>query len=373
VLADLDGATAAADPGDAGRPRVLCSRADMPIHNYAQPRGTTVTLEIDSPALAANVVGDPSSRAIAVYLPEGYDRGSERYPIFVDLAGYSSSGLKRLGWTGFGESMPQRLDRLIASGAMGPVIGVFPDCFTALGGNQYINSSALGRWEDFLADDLPARLEREFRVRPGRAGRAVFGHSSGGYGALVHGMRRADVWGAVGCHAGDCNFDLVYRPDFPKLLAALSRHGGVEGYLKAFAASLKWGGGDHLPLMLLAMAATYDPDPTAYMGVRLPVDPHTCELDAEAWARWLRWDPLKMIEAPEVQANLRGLHGLFIDAGSRDQFLAHFGARALVRRLSALGIAHVYEEFPDDHSNTSYRLDVSLPYLYRALDGAARG
>ena len=33
----------------------------------------------------------------------------------------------------------------------------------------------------------------------------------------------------------------------------------------------------------------------------------------------------------------------------------------------------VYEEFPDDHSNTSYRLDVSLPYLYRALDEAARG
>lgn len=345
----------------------------MPAHNYSLPRGTTVTLEIHSPALADNLLGDPPWRAVAVYLPEGYEHGHERYPVFVDLAGYSSSGLKRLGWTGFGESMPQRLDRLIASGAIGPVIGVFPDGFTSLGGNQYIDSAALGRWEEFLAVDMLGRIEREFRVRPGRAGRAIFGHSSGGYGALVHGMRRADVWGAVGCHAGDCNFDLVYRPDFPKLLAAIGRHGGVEGYLRAFAAAPKWGGGDHLPLMLLAMAASYDPDPQAFMGVRLPVDAFTCELDPAAWARWLRWDPLRMVEEPGAQANLRALYGLFIDAGSRDQYLAHYGARALVRRLEAHGVPHVYEEFPDDHTSTSYRLDVSLPYLYRALDGAGRG
>lgn len=345
----------------------------MPVHSYALPRGTLVTLEIRSDALADNLLGDPPWRAVAVYLPEGYERGSERLPLFVDLAGYSSSGLKRLAWTGFGETMPQRLDRLIAEGAMGPVIGVFPDCFTSLGGNQYINSAALGRWEDFLTGDMLTRLEREFRVRPGRAGRAIFGHSSGGYGALVHGMRRADVWGAVGCHAGDCNFDLAYRPDFPKLLGAINRHGGVEAYLRAFAAAPKWGGGDHLPLMLLAMAASYDPDPQEFMGVRLPVDPHTCELDPAAWQRWLRWDPLRMVEEAHHQAALRSLHGLFIDAGSRDQYLAHFGARALVRRLEALAVPHRYEEFPDDHSNTSYRLDVSLPYLYRALDGAGPG
>lgn len=345
----------------------------MPVHNYVQPRGTTVTLEVRSPALADNLLGDPPWRAVAVYLPEGYARGQERYPMFVDLAGYGSSGLKRLAWNGFGESMPQRLDRLVAEGEMGPVIGVFPDGFTGLGGNQYIDSAALGRWEEFLTRDLVASVEREFRVRPGRAGRAIFGHSSGGYGALVHGMRHADVWGAVGCHAGDCNFELCYRPDFPKLVSALARHGGVEAYLRAFAATPKWGGGDHLALMLLAMAASYDPDPQATMGVRLPVDLQTCELDPAAWDRWLRWDPLRMVESPAVQQNLRSLHGLFIDAGSRDQFNAHYGARALVRRLAAYGVPHVYEEFPDDHSNTTYRLDVSLPYLYRALDGAGAG
>jgi len=29
----------------------------------------------------------------------------------------------------------------------------------------------------------------------------------------------------------------------------------------------------------------------------------------------------------------------------------------------------VYEEFPDDHSSVDYRMDVSLPFLAKALAG----
>ena len=35
--------------------------------------------------------------------------------------------------------------------------------------------------------------------------------------------------------------------------------------------------------------------------------------------------------------------------------------------LARRGIAHVYEEFDDTHSSIDYRMDVSLPILYRAL------
>jgi hypothetical protein len=48
-----------------------------------------------------------------------------------------------------GEDLKRRLDRLIASGKCPPVIVVAPDCLTRLGGNQYINSSATGRYEDY--------------------------------------------------------------------------------------------------------------------------------------------------------------------------------------------------------------------------------
>ena len=347
----------------------------MPVHTFTQPRGELVTLTIDSAALRDNLLGDPSTRTVLVYLPEHYHRGDEHYPVFVDLASFSSSGLRRVSWTGFGESVPQRVDRLVASGAMGPAIFVFPDCFTSLGGNQYVDSAVMGNWATFLSDELVPRISAEFRVRPGPGGRALYGKSSGGYGALVHGMRRADLWGAVACHSGDMGFDLVYRPDLPRALDVLARDGGsVPAFLARIAAAQKIGGPDFQALTMIAMAASYDPQPSEPGGVKLPVDPHTAELDAAAWARWLAHDPLHMVDEPTCQDNLRKLHGLYIDVGSRDQYMLHYGARALVRRLSAAGIDHFHEEFPDDHNSTDYRLDVSLPYLYRALERAqARG
>jgi hypothetical protein len=37
--------------------------------------------------------------------------------------------------------------------------------------------------------------------------------------------------------------------------------------------------------------------------------------------------------------------------------------------LDELGIAHRYEEFPDDHSGVDYRMNESLPFLVQALSG----
>ena len=45
----------------------------------------------------------------------------------------------------------------------------------------------------------------------------------------------------------------------------------------------------------------------------------------------------------------------------------HYGARLLSKRLAQHGIAHRYEEFDDNHSSIDYRMDTSLPFLYRAL------
>ena len=54
-----------------------------------------------------------------------------------------------------------------------------------------------------------------------------------------------------------------------------------------------------------AMAASYDPDPTQFLGIRLPVTFDTCEVIEERWANWMRQDPVVAIE---TQAdNLRRL------------------------------------------------------------------
>ena len=59
---------------------------------------------------------------------------------------------------------PKKLDRLIATNRMPPVIVVFPDCFTRLGGNQYINSSAIGRYADYLNQEIVPLIDSEFRT-----------------------------------------------------------------------------------------------------------------------------------------------------------------------------------------------------------------
>lgn len=346
----------------------------MPQHRFARPRGRVIELELGSPALQ-NRLGDPTTRTVAVYLPPGYDEGDARYPLLVDLAAFTVSGLKRLAWTPFGESVPQRVDRLVDEGRMGPVVIAFPDAFTSLGGNQYLDSPAMGRWETFLVDDLLPALAREFRLLPGPAHRAVYGKSSGGYGALVQAFRHAEQWGAVACHSGDIGFDLLYRRDLPAALDGLARHGGVAPFLAYVQRTPALRGDDFHLLMLLAMGASYDPDPdpAAPCGIRLPVDPHTCELEPERWQAWLAHDPLTWVEQPAARAGLARLRLFFFDCGRRDQYFLHYGARRLARALERHGVPHVYDEFDGTHSDIDHRLDVSLPRLYAAIAGTPAG
>jgi len=63
----------------------------------------------------------------------------------------------------------------------------------------------------------------------------------------------------------------------------------------------------------------------------------------------------------------KSLRGITIDCGWRDQYHIHYGSRILSQRLAEAGIRHRYEEFDDDHSDIDYRMDVSLPFLYRVL------
>ncbi len=341
----------------------------MPLHNFEKLQGRIDQFTIDSQAISNNVLGDPSQRDVLVYLPPGYDEEPTKYPVMVDIAGFTGSGHGHVGWKAFGESVPQRVERLIACGDMGKTIVVFPDCFTSMGGNQYINSSALGNWADFLIHEMLPEVDRRYRTLVGPAHRGLFGKSSGGYGSMYHGMAYADHWGAVACHSGDMFFDLVYRSDFPDTLMHLAGYESIDAFMKMLNKSKKISGDAMHTLMILAMAATYDPDPSQPYGVRLPVDLNTCELDLTAWKRWLKSDPVEMIERADVQANLSKLKGIYIDCGSRDQYALVFGARKLQSRLEDLGIKHFFEEFPDNHSSVDYRMDVSLPYLYQSLMG----
>src|SRR5688572_16180313 len=156
--------------------------------------GTLVVLEHVSKVLEGNPLGDPHVRQLAVWLPPQYDEGASRgrgrrFPVLVDMVGFTGSGLSHVAWRNFDDNVPERAARLIAERKMAPAVIVFPDCFTALGGNQYINSSAIGRYADYLVQEIVPFVDHEFRTLASREHRGCFGKSSGGYGAIIHGMK----------------------------------------------------------------------------------------------------------------------------------------------------------------------------------------
>src|SRR5437868_8885912 len=142
--------------------------------------GSVSRVTIESQALKSNMLKDSSVRVVDVYVPAGHD--GQGLPLLVDLAGFTSSGLSHTNWIGFRENVPERLDRLIGEHRMSPVVVAFPDCFTRLGGSQYINSASTGAWEHFLLQEMLPAIEQRFKCG-GNGRRGVFGKSSGGYGA----------------------------------------------------------------------------------------------------------------------------------------------------------------------------------------------
>lgn len=329
----------------------------------AKTRGEIHRLSLDSEVLKGNLLGDPSERAVSVYIPHGTD--GHGLPLLVDVVGFTAGGPAHTNWKNFGENLPERLDRLIGNGEMPPAVVAFPDCFTRLGGNQYINSAAVGRWADFLIEECVPFVEKTFACG-GTGKRGLFGKSSGGYGAIAHALLYPDFWAAAACHSGDMAFEWCYLPEFPRLLRKLAKHdNSIQKWIEAFYAAPKTKDDDVHDLMTLAMCATYDPDPSAYLGLRLPVTMDTCEVIPERWANFLKWDPCLMAETRGE--GLKKLKGLWIDCGDIDQYNLLYGARRMHRTLDRLGVAHVYEEFADNHSSVDYRMDRSLPFLAQAL------
>jgi len=319
-----------------------------------------------SSVLESNPWGDPVERELCIYLPPGYSDSGQPYPALWDLAAYTNAGPGHLNWRNQGENLPDRLNRLIGQGTMEPAIVVFPDCYTSLGGNQYVNSASVGRYADYLNEELVPLVSQTLNVVSGREGRAVFGKSSGGYGALFLAMNYPETWGAAASHAGDMGFDLVYRKDFPLVCEVLSGFkGDYTAFIRHFWRKNRPSGRDYTVMMILAMAASYDPDPAHPSRIRLPFDLRTCELDPDRWKNWQAFDPLSMVE--QFDNALQSLHGLYIDVGMSDQYHIQYGTRRFADELEKRRIAHHFEEFEGTHSAIDWRLDHSLPFLVDAL------
>lgn len=322
--------------------------------------GSVVRLRHESEVLKGNPLGDPHVRDIFVYLPPGYGETEKRYPSVYCLTGFTGRGKNLLNDSAFVPNLPERMDKLIAAGTIGPMIAVMPDCFTWFGGSQYINSTATGRYEDYLVLEVVADVDANFRTAADRDARAVMGKSSGGYGSLMMGMRHADVFGLVCSIAGDAYFEYCYPNDFAKAFRLIK--GDPIGFMKKFWSEEKQGRDDHAALNTIGMAACYSPDGESF---DMPFDLETGEMDQKVWSRWIDHDPVRLAENHINELN--SLKLLFLDAGTRDEFALDVGAGILSRKLAKLGVEHIHEEFDDGHFNIAYRYDRSLELISSRL------
>lgn len=323
-------------------------------------------LRIDSAALRGNALGDPHERDVFVYTPPDHDdHPGRRYPCVIVLTGFLGIGENPWQKSFRGEALHERMDRLIHSGACKPMVLAVPDCITSLGGSQYVDSAAIGNYETFVIDEVVPFVDAHAPTLAAAAHRGVCGKSSGGYGALMLGMKHPKVFGALASHSGDAYFDYCYGYDFVKCWDGLRRAGGVEKWLRAFRKKPKLLSADVAVLNIVAMAAAYSPDPLRPGEFDLPFDLETGEPVEAVLRRWRKVDPV--VACRRYARNLKRMRGVFLDCGLKDEYTLHAGTRILASRLRALGVEHVHEEFEDGHMGISYRYDVSLPFLSKVL------
>jgi hypothetical protein len=325
-------------------------------------QGRLATARVRSAALQGNPLGDPAERTVLAWLPPSQARGVP-LPAVYFLHGFSAGVLSFTNYQAFTPSVPERIDALVAAGQLPEFIAVFVDGRTALGGCQWVNSPAVGRYGDYLARDVVAFAEREWGAIPRALARAAVGKSSGGYGALAAGRDHPDVFAHIGCHAGDAAFEYCYLPDFPKAAAALLGTDPARwlGAMVERARQTRTRDADHAVLGVLAMAATYSPRAGEPLGLELPFEPETGALRPEVWERWLACDPVRFV--PRHADSFRRLATVFLDCGTRDEFHLRWGARMVARALRQAGVAVTHEEFDDGHFGIDYRYERSLAVI----------
>jgi len=228
------------------------------------------------------------------------------------------------------------LDSVFASGSAREMIVVTPDAYTRFQGSMYSNSITTGSWEDFVAKELVAYMDSHYRTIANASGRGLSGHSMGGYGTLRIGQKYPDVFSSIYLLSPCCLVDGNNTQVSPVLLRADSVK-TISDFEKA----------DFGTKATMASAAAWSPNPAnPPFYFDLPVK--RGQLQPEILAKWTANRPLVTLD--QYISNLKKLHAIAFDAGTRDQAIAA-SITVLDKELKKYGVNHTFEIYEGDHIN----------------------
>jgi len=326
----------------------------------------------DSQAIKDFPTNEITKREIPVLLPPRYEQSKDkRYPVIFFLAGWGARSSKYLDTSSvFGVSIPTEIHSRMLAGKMPEAILVFPDGSTRMGCSQYINSPSYGNFMDYICDEIVDLIDQKFRTLKQPESRAVVGHSSGGFGALMIGMERPDRFSVIGSAAGDSFFEASVLPGLTQCIAEIEKKGGVENFIHFFCehpnpGSL--GGSVFHSMYTLSLAACYAPRPQEKpLYGELFFDLRTGRIKEDVWQEYLKWDPIRRIH--DFKLNLQKLKFILLDCGLNDEFAAQWGHRQIADTLKDWNIQYELIEYPGKHSGNNWRFADRCERLLKEIE-----
>ncbi|WP_460976590.1 alpha/beta hydrolase [Spirosoma knui] len=306
---------------------------------YSQGKtGKVERIKVHGKGLEGNLAGDSPDRNVSIYLPPSYGTDkNRRYPVIYFLHGFTDSDDKWYGLTKHWINLPAVVDKALAEGKSKEFIIVTPNAYNRFFGSMYSNSVTIGNWEDYVANELVAFIDKNYRTIPQAASRGLAGHSMGGYGTIRIGQKHPEIFSSlyllspccmIPASNGTSNADMAAKMEGIKTQADLEK---ADFFTKAMFAS----------------SASWSPNPNnGPFYVDLPTKDG--QPQQMVIAKWTANAPLATLD--QYIGNIKQLHALAFDAGNKDVSIAA-NNKILDSMLNEYKIPHTYEEYEGDHIN----------------------
>ena len=318
------------------------------LKNFGQDTSKLEYIKFLAPSIQNNKGGEDANRSLSIYLPPGYAKSKDRYPVIYFLHGFAVQDNEMMEWIGFRNLM----DSAIKAGYLQPAILVLPNSMTKYYGSFYTNSSVAGNWADFIGKDVVEYMDKHYRTIPHRNSRGLAGHSMGGNGALKMAMMFADTFSAVyAMSPGALHFSEEFRLGHPAF-KKVSEQKNMDS-LRTAVPYFDFEKFPFFEMIYASMARMYSPNvnepllqadqPIKYVDGKMIVNEVVLK-------KWQDNFPINMID-DHIPA-LKSLSALKIDWGRNEDF-KHIPRTnmELSKKLEALGIKHFAEEYIGDHVN----------------------